>query len=455
MTTPDNFAFGIFFHPAAMLFVLPANFYGFYDNLPDTLATFAEKTNIMEKVEERFIRYAEIDTQSDPENEQCPSTEKQWNLARLLADELQQMGLEEVTIDEHAYVMATLPANTDKEIPVIGFIAHMDTAPDFTAEKVRPRLHKNYDGGDILLNKEQNIVLSPEDFKELSEYKGQTLITTDGTTLLGADDKAGIAEIIAAMEYLQEHPEIKHGKIRIAFNPDEEVGRGAHRFDVKKFGARWAYTLDGGPVGELEFENFNAAGARVTVKGVSVHPGTAYHTMVNSMLIAAEFIQMLPAKETPQETRGYEGFFHLYQMEGRVEKTILQYIIRDHDKKLFEEKKRLFMEKAEAVNKKYGQVLTVEMEDQYYNMREKIEPQMHIIEIAEEAMKSLGIKPIVKAIRGGTDGAQLSFKGLPCPNLFTGGHNYHGRFEYIPVESMYKAVDTIVKIIEITTRKYS
>jgi tripeptide aminopeptidase len=406
----------------------------------------------MEKVEERFIRYAKLDTQSDPDNEQCPSTKKQWNLARLLAKELEMIGLEEVTIDDHAYVMATLPANTDKEVPVIGFIAHMDTAPDFTAENVQPQIHKNYDGGDITLNKEQNIVMSPRDFEELPGYKGQTLITTDGTTLLGADDKAGIAEIIAAMEYLLEHPEIKHGKIRVAFNPDEEVGRGAHLFDVKKFGADWAYTLDGGPVGELEFENFNAAGAKVIIQGKSVHPGTAYHTMVNSMLIAAEFINAFPENETPQETRGYEGFFHLYQMEGRVEETVLQYIIRDHDRKLFEEKKKRFMEIAETINKKHGPVVRVEMEDQYYNMREKIEPQMHIIKIAEEAMKALDIKPIVKAIRGGTDGAQLSFKGLPCPNLFTGGHNYHGRYEYIPVESMKKAVDVIVKIAEITAR---
>ncbi len=407
----------------------------------------------MEKIEERFIRYAKIDTQSDPENEQCPSTEKQWKLAKLLVKELEQIGLEEVTIDDHAYVMATLPANTDQPVPVIGFIAHMDTAPDFTAENVQPQIHKNYDGGDIILNQEQNIVLSPNDFKELPGYKGQTLITTDGTTLLGADDKAGIAEIIAAMEYLLEHPEIKHGKIRVAFNPDEEVGRGAHLFDVEKFGADWAYTLDGGPVGELEFENFNAAGAKVIISGKSVHPGTAYHTMVNSMLIAAEFIASFPEKETPQETRGYEGFFHLYQMEGRVEETVLQYIIRDHDRKLFEEKKKRFMEKAEAINKKYGEVIKVEMEDQYYNMREKIEPQMHIIDIAEEAMKSLNIQPIVKAIRGGTDGAQLSFKGLPCPNLFTGGHNYHGRYEYIPVESMYKARNVIVKIVEDTASR--
>ncbi len=407
----------------------------------------------MENVEERFIRYAKVDTQSNPESEACPTTEKQWKLARMLVEELKNTGLQEVTIDDHAYVMATLPANTDKKVPVIGFIAHMDTAPDFTAENVKPQVHKNYDGSDIILNKDQNIVMSPKDFEELPGYKGQTLITTDGTTLLGADDKAGIAEIIAAMEYLLEHPEIKHGKIRVAFNPDEEVGRGAHLFDVEKFGADWAYTLDGGPVGELEFENFNAAGAIVTIQGKSVHPGTAYHTMVNSLLIAADFIRAFPEKETPQETRGYEGFFHLYQMEGRVEETVLQYIIRDHDRNLFEEKKKRFMEIAEKINKKYGPVVKVEMEDQYYNMREKIEPRMHIVEIAEEAMKSLGIKPIVKAIRGGTDGAQLSFKGLPCPNLFTGGHNYHGRYEYIPVESMKKAVDTIVKIAELTARR--
>ena len=407
----------------------------------------------MENVEKRFIRYAKIDTQSDPESEQCPTTEKQWNLAKMLVSELQELGLQDVSMDEHAYVMATLPANTDQAIPVIGFIAHMDTAPDFTAENVNPQIHENYDGGDLILNKEQNIVMSPNDFKELADYKGQTLITTDGTTLLGADDKAGIAEIISAMEYLLEHPEIKHGKIRIAFNPDEEVGRGADLFDVKKFGAEWAYTLDGGPTGELEFENFNAAGAKVIIQGKSVHPGTAYHTMVNSMLIAAEFINAFPEKETPQETRGYEGFFHLYQMEGRVEETVLQYIIRDHDRELFEEKKKRFMEMAETINKKYGPVVRVEMEDQYYNMREKIEPQMHIIEIAEEAMRQLNIKPIVKAIRGGTDGAQLSFKGLPCPNLFTGGHNYHGRYEYIPVESMKKAVEVIVNIVELTARR--
>lgn len=403
----------------------------------------------------RFIRYAKIDTQSNPENNDCPSSEKQWTLARMLFDELKQLGMEEVSIDEHAYVMATLPANTESKVPVIGFIAHMDTAPDFTAEGVNPLIHHNYDGKDIVLNKEKNIVLSPKDFKELEQYKGQTLITTDGTTLLGADDKAGIAEIIGAMEYLMEHPEIKHGKIRIAFNPDEEVGRGAHLFDVKKLGAEWAYTLDGGPVGELEYENFNAAGAKVTVKGVSVHPGTAYHQMINSMLIAHQFIAKLPADEVPERTRKYEGFFHLHQIKGNVEQTDMQYIIRDHDRTLFEEKKTLFLKMAEEINDEYGQkLISVEMEDQYFNMREKIEPQMHIVEIAEEAMKELNITPIIKAIRGGTDGAQLSFKGLPCPNIFAGGHNFHGKFEYVPVPSMEKAMQVVVKIAALTARKY-
>jgi len=410
----------------------------------------------MENIAERFIRYAKIDTQSDPESNQCPTTEKQWNLANLLVKELKELGLEEVSIDEHAYVMASLPANTEGDIPVIGFIAHMDTAPDFTAEQVQPKIHKNYDGGDIVLNEKENIVLSPEYFTELTGYKGQTLITSDGTTLLGADDKAGIAEIIGAMEYLLEHPEIKHGKIRIAFNPDEEVGKGAHLFDVEKFGAQWAYTLDGGPVGELEFENFNAAGARVIVHGKSVHPGTAYHQMRNSMLVANEFISALPSDEVPEKTRGYEGFYHLYQMKGSVEETVLQYIIRDHDKKLFEDKKTLFLQTAKAINNKFGEkVISVELEDQYYNMREKIEPQMHIIELAQQAMESLDIKPIVKAIRGGTDGAQLSFKGLPCPNIFAGGHNFHGRYEFVPVESMEKAMQVVVKIAALTAKKYS
>ncbi len=410
----------------------------------------------MENIAERFIRYAKIDTQSDPENENCPTTEKQWNLANMLVEELRALELEEVSIDEHAYVMATLPANTEGNIPVIGFIAHMDTAPDFTAENVQPQVHKNYDGKDLILNEKENIILSPEYFQELTQYVGKTIITSDGTTLLGADDKAGIAEIIGAMEYLKEHPEIKHGKIRIAFNPDEEVGKGAHLFNVDEFGAQWAYTLDGGPLGELEYENFNAAGAKVTINGKSVHPGTAYHQMLNSMLVANEFIGALPADEIPEKTRGYEGFFHLYQMKGSVEETVLQYIIRNHDKKLFEDKKALFLQTAKAINNKYGEkVVTVEMEDQYYNMREKIEPQMHIIELAQKAMEALNIEPVVKAIRGGTDGAQLSFKGLPCPNIFAGGHNFHGRYEFVPVESMEKAMQVVVKIAELTAEQYS
>lgn len=410
----------------------------------------------MENITDRFIRYAKIETTSNPENELCPSSENQWNLAKMLFAELQELGLEDVTIDEHAYVMATIPSNTEANIPVIGFIAHMDTAPDFTAENVTPLIHKDYDGGDIVLNKEQNIILSPSDFKELKKYKGKTLITTDGTTLLGADDKAGIAEIIAATEYLLEHPEIKHGKIRIAFNPDEEVGKGAHLFDVEKFGAEWAYTIDGGEIGELEYENFNAVEAKVHIKGLSVHPGTAYHQMINSILVANKFISSLPPKEIPEETKGYEGFYHLLQMKGDVENTELQYIIRDHDRTLFEEKKAFFLDAVKTVNDEYGQeLITVDMKDQYYNMKEKIEPQMHIIHLAEEAMKRAGVDLKVHAIRGGTDGAQLSYKGLPCPNIFTGGHNFHGRFEFIPVESMLKAMEVIVNIAALTAEKYA
>lgn len=410
----------------------------------------------MKNIIERFIRYAKTETQSNPESEACPSSENQWNLAKMLFQELTDMGLEDVTIDEHAYVMATLPANMEGNIPVIGFIAHMDTAPDFTAVNANPQVHENYDGGNIILNKEQNIVLSPNDFEILKNYKGKTLITTDGTTLLGADDKAGVTEIISAIEYLMEHKEIKHGKIRIAFNPDEEVGRGAHLFDVEKFGAQWAYTLDGSEIGELEYENFNAAGAKVHIKGLSVHPGTAYHQMINSLLVANKFISSLPPEEVPEKTREYEGFYHLYQMKGNVENTELQYIIRDHDKALFEKKKALFLDAAKVVNDEYGQKLvTVDMDDQYYNMKEKIEPNMHIIHIAEEAMKQANVKLKINAIRGGTDGAQLSYKGLPCPNIFTGGHNFHGRYEFIPVESMQKAVEVIVKITALTAEKYS
>ena len=377
-------------------------------------------------------------------------------MAKILVEDLNAIGMQDVTLDENCYVMATLPGNVDHDVPVIGFISHIDTSPDYSGTNVNPQIHKNYDGGDIVLNSEDNIVLSPDYFEDLLLYKGQTLITTDGTTLLGADDKAGITEIITAMEYLIEHPEIKHGKIRIAFTPDEEVGKGAHKFDVEKFGAEWAYTMDGSQVGELEYENFNAAGAKVIVNGKIVHPGYAKGKMINSMLIANEFIAALPKNEIPQETEGYEGFFHLTAMKGEVEKTELQYIIRDHDMKLFEKRKSDFQNAADTINKKLGDdLIQVEIKDQYYNMREKVEPVMHIVDIAEDAMKDLGIKPLIKAIRGGTDGSQLSYKGLPCPNIFAGGHNFHGRYEYVPVESMQKATDVIVKIVEKTALKHS
>ncbi|NOQ92815.1 MAG: peptidase T, partial [Flavobacteriaceae bacterium] len=356
----------------------------------------------------------------------------------------------------NAYVMATLPSNVEHDVPTIGFIAHFDTSPDFTGTNVKPQIHKNYDGKDIVLNKEENIILSPSYFEDLLLYKGQTLITTDGTTLLGADDKAGITEIISAMEYLIQHPEIKHGTIKVGFTPDEEVGKGAHKFDVDKFGAEWAYTMDGSQVGELEYENFNAAGAKVTIKGKIVHPGYAKGKMINSMLIAADFMKALPQNEIPQETEGYEGFFHLHGMHGEVEKTELEYIIRDHDMDLFEKRKKQFQDIADNLNKEFGDdLIQVEIKDQYFNMREKVEPVMHIVDIAEEAMKQLNIKPLIKAIRGGTDGSQLSYKGLPCPNIFAGGHNFHGRYEYVPVESIQKATDVIVKIAEITAQKHT
>jgi tripeptide aminopeptidase len=410
----------------------------------------------MNTIIDRFLKYISIDTQSDEENEDFPSTEKQWDLAKILVEDLNAIGMQDVTLDDNCYVMATLPSNVDHDVPVIGFISHIDTSPDYSGTNVNPQIHKNYDGGDIVLNSEDNIVLSPDYFEDLLLYKGQTLITTDGTTLLGADDKAGITEIMTAMEYLIEHPEIKHGKIRIGFTPDEEVGKGAHKFDVEKFGAEWAYTMDGSQVGELEYENFNAAGAKVIVNGKIVHPGYAKGKMINSMLIANEFIAALPKNEIPQETEGYEGFFHLTAMKGEVEKTELQYIIRDHDMKLFEKRKSDFQNAANTINKKLGDnLIQVEIKDQYYNMREKVEPVMHIVDIAEEAMKDLGIKPLIKAIRGGTDGSQLSYKGLPCPNIFAGGHNFHGRYEYVPVESMQKATDVIVKIVEKTALKHS
>ncbi len=410
----------------------------------------------MQALLDRFVRYIKIDTQSDPFNEEAfPSTEKQWDLANLLVKELKEMGMQDVSIDKHAYVMATLPSNVDYKVPSIGFIAHIDTSPDFSGTNVNPQIHKNYDGKDVVLNKEENIVMSASYFNDLSLYKGQTLITTDGTTLLGADDKAGITEIMAAMEYLIAHPEIKHGKIRVGFTPDEEVGKGAHKFDVEKFGAEWAYTMDGSQVGELEYENFNAAGAKVIVTGKIVHPGYAKNKLVNSMTIASEFINLLPAKEVPEHTEGYEGFYHLHTMKGEVEKTELYYIIRDHDMKIFQERKALFQKLADDLNKKHkDEVIKVEIKDQYFNMREKIEPVMHIVDIAEEAMISLGIKPLIKAIRGGTDGSQLSYKGLPCPNIFAGGHNFHGKFEFVALESIQKATDVVVKIAELTAVKY-
>ncbi|TXG38907.1 peptidase T [Seonamhaeicola maritimus] len=407
-----------------------------------------------EHITNRFINYVTIDTESDPNSDTTPSTKKQWNLANKLAEELKTIGMQEVSIDENAYVMATLPSNVELDVPTIGFIAHFDTSPDFTGANVNPQIHKNYLGGDILLNKEEQIVLSPDYFEDLRLYIGQTLITTDGTTLLGADDKAGICEIVSAMEYLIKNPEIKHGRIRVGFTPDEEIGRGAHKFDVKKFGADWAYTMDGSQIGELEYENFNAAGAVVNVKGKIVHPGYAKGKMINSMYIATEFINSLPRMETPEHTEGYQGFFHLCAVKGKVEETTLEYIIRDHDRKHFEARKEVMQKLTDELNNQYGsEVIVTEIKDQYYNMREKIEPVLHIVDIAEQAMKEIGITPLIKAIRGGTDGSQLSYMGLPCPNIFAGGHNFHGRYEYVPVESMIKATEVICKIAELTAQK--
>lgn len=402
----------------------------------------------------RFISYVTTYTESDPASDTTPSTECQWDLARQLRDELEAMGMTEVTIDENAYVMATLPSNVDYEVPVIGFVAHFDTTPDFTGKDVKPQIWENYDGGDLMLNKEQNIILSPDYFEDLKQYKGQTIVTTDGTTLLGADDKAGITEIMEAMQYLLANPQVKHGKIRVGFTPDEEIGRGAHKFDVDKFGAAWAYTMDGSQIGELEYENFNAAGAVVTIEGKIVHPGYAKGKMVNSMYIATDYINSLPRLETPEHTSDREGFFHLHNIEGSVDSTKLEYIIRDHDKGHFEARKAMMVQLADELNAQLEkELVTVEVKDQYFNMREKVEPVMHIVDIAEEAMKALDIEPLIKPIRGGTDGSQLSFMGLPCPNIFAGGHNFHGRYEYVPVESMMKAVEVIVKIAELTAQK--
>ena len=409
----------------------------------------------MQHIIDRFISYVTIDTESDPNSTTTPSTPKQWDLANKLVEELKTIGLQDVTIDDKAYIMATLPSTVDHEVPTIGFISHFDTSPDFIGANVNPQVVPNYDGGDIVLHAEKNIVLSPKYFKDLLQYKGQTLITTDGTTLLGADDKAGITEIVSAMEYLIQHPEIKHGKIRIGFTPDEEIGRGAHHFDVDKFGADWAYTMDGSQVGELEYENFNAAGAKITFKGKSVHPGYAKGKMINSMLIANEFINSLPKGETPEETRGYEGFFHVHHLSGSIEESVVELIIRDHNKNKFEKRKALIAKITQKINKKYAKqfgedIAIAEINDQYYNMKEKVLPVKHIVDIAEQAMKELGIKPLIKPIRGGTDGSQLSYKGLPCPNIFAGGHNFHGKYEYVPVESIQKAIQVIVKIAELT-----
>lgn len=404
----------------------------------------------MEKLLSRFLEYVSIDTQSDPYSKSTPSTEKQWDLAKKLVLELHQIGMQEVSIDENAYIMATLPSNVDREVPVIGFISHIDTTPDFSGKNVKPQLIRDYNGEDIVLNKKKGIILSPGYFEELLQYKGQTLITTDGTTLLGADDKAGIAEILTAMEYLVQHPEVKHGKIRIAFTPDEEIGRGAHKFDVQKFGAEWAYTMDGSQIGELEYENFNAAGANISIEGKSVHPGYAKNKMVNAIGITNEFLELLPTREVPEHTTDREGFFHIHKIKGAIEHSEIELIIRDHDAEHFEARKQLLRDIAEKLNKKYNDCIQLTIEEQYRNMREKVEPVFHIVEIAKEAMESLGIEPIIKPIRGGTDGSQLSFMGLPCPNIFAGGHNFHGKYEYIPVESMEKAVQVIVKICELT-----
>ena len=402
---------------------------------------------------DRFLKYVSFDTQSDENTGVTPSTAKQMVLAKALQQELKDMGLKEISLDENAYLMATLLANTDKKLPVVGFIAHLDTSPDMSGENVQPRIVKNYDGGDIVLCAEDNIILSPQDFPELLNYIGEDLIVTNGKTLLGADDKAGIAEIITAIQYLQEHPEIEHGKIRIAFNPDEEIGMGASKFDVSRFGCDWAYTMDGGETGELEFENFNAAGAKIIIKGRNVHPGYAKNKMINAMHIAMKFASMLPVEQRPEHTEAYEGFYHLTGMNGTVEEASLSYIIRDHDKTKFENRLKTLEDVKSFLNIQYPNAIQLEIKQQYKNMREIVEPQKHIIDLAFKAMEAAGVKPKVKPIRGGTDGAQLSFKGLPCPNIFAGGLNFHGRYEFIPVQSMEKAVQVIVKICEFINNK--
>jgi tripeptide aminopeptidase len=403
---------------------------------------------------DRFFKYISFNTTSDSKTNLTPSTPGQLEFAYFLSDELKSIGLKEVNLDTNGYVTATLPANTDnKKAPVVGFISHMDTSPDMTAKHVHPQIIKNYDGNDIILNEKENIILSSTLFSEIKNYVGQDIVVTNGKTLLGADDKAGLAEIVTAMEYLIKHPEIKHGKIRVAFTPDEEIGKGTEHFDVKAFGADWAYTMDGGQIGELEFENFNAAGAEITFKGRNVHPGYAKHKMINSMRIANLFISMLPRSETPEHTEGYEGFYHLTGITGTVEETKLNYIIRDHDHDRFERRKKEIQHLVNKIASEYGNdTISIEIKDQYYNMREKIEPVMHIVTLVEKAMNAVGVTPVIKPIRGGTDGSHLSYKGLPCPNIFAGGHNFHGKYEYVPIQSMEKAVEVIVKIAELAAR---
>ncbi|HLO89591.1 MAG: peptidase T [Chloroflexota bacterium] len=402
-----------------------------------------------EEIKNRFLRYISLDTQSDENSETCPSTSKQLVMLQMLRDELFAMGLNDASMDENGYVMATLPANNGKEGPVIGFISHVDTSPDMPGVNVNPQFIENYNGGDVVLNKELKLTLSTKDFPEMKQYAGQTLIVTDGTTLLGADDKAGVTEIMTAIEYLTKHPEVKHGPIKVGFTPDEEIGRGVDFFDVKKFGADWAYTMDGGEIGELEYENFNAAGAKIYIQGKNIHPGYAKAKMQNALLMAMELNALLPVFERPEFTQDYEGFYHLIKMEGSVEKSFIQYIIRDHNREIFENRKKVMQQCVDFMNARYGEgAFTLEMKDQYYNMREKIEPVCHIINTAKRAMEELGIEPHIRPIRGGTDGSRLSYMGLPCPNIFAGGHNFHGKYEFVPLESMEKATLVILKIIE-------
>ena len=400
---------------------------------------------------DRFLKYVSFDTQSSEESETTPSTAKQFNLANYLKDELTELGFTEIELDANGYLYATLPANTSKTVPTIGFIAHMDTSPDCSGANVKPRIVKNYDGGDIILS--EGIVSSPSKFPELLDHVGEDIIVTDGHTLLGADDKAGIAEIVSACVYLMEHPEIEHGKIRVGFNPDEEIGMGAHKFDVEKFGCEFAYTMDGSEIGEIEFENFNAASAKVSITGCSVHPGYAKDKMINAGRVAAELVSLLPEMETPEHTEGYEGFFHLTGISGNCEKTSVSYIIRDHNREFFEQRKQRMQEAVAKINQKYGNVAQLELKDQYYNMREKVEPMMYIIDIAKQAIEEAGMEAKIRAIRGGTDGAQLSFKGLPCPNIFAGGINFHGPYEFCPVQSLEKAMATVVNICRITAQR--